>query len=242
MSTDTVAVCGCACGCLCVWLWLLLWLWACVCGCGCCCGCGHVYVAEAVAVGMCMCWVGDWRLVGQGLHHTSYAYTTHPSQTPKFVLFFGLLVFPLHVSRCLLSAFVVLITTYPELSRSSEMLQQSVLQETWNKEHQLPQVFLDPLMKSDEPDEAGVCLGKCRSITASNEIVEHTFSACSADPVQQDLCVLPVQIEQILDSSTFPETICSEHLSPCSSENSAKLSTSSSFSSSSDSPCLVSHC
>ena len=93
-------------------------------------------------------------------------------------------------------------------------------------------------MKSDDLDEAGVCLGECRSITASNEIVEHTFPACSADPVQQDLGVLPVQIEQILDSSTFPETICSEHLSPCSSENSAILSTSSSFSSSSDSPCL----
>ena len=115
-------------------------------------------------------WVGDWRLVGQGLHHTSFTYTTHPSQTPKFVLFFGLLVFPLHVSRCLLSAFVVLITPYPELSRSSEMLQQSVLQETWNKEHQLPQVFSDPLTKSDEQsrklDEAGVSLGECCSITA----------------------------------------------------------------------------
>ena len=91
------------------------------------------------------------------------------------------------------------------------MLQQSVLQETWNREHQLPQVFSDPLTKSDEQsrklDEAGVSLGECCSITASNEIVEHTFPASSADPVQQDPCVLPVQIGQILDSSTLPETI-----------------------------------
>ena len=106
-------------------------------------------------------WVGEWRLVGQGLHQTSFTYTMHPSQdTEVLLLFFGLLVFPLHVSQCLLSAFVVLITTYPELSRSSEMLQQSVLQETWNREHQLPQVFSDPLTKSDEQSRK---LDECES-------------------------------------------------------------------------------
>ena len=189
------------------------------------------------------CWVGEWRLVGQGLPpHFIYIHHAPISRHRSFALFFGLLVFPLHVSQCLLSAFVVLITTYPELSRSSEMLQQSVSQETWNREHQLPQVFSDPLTKSDEQsrklDEAGVSLGECCSISASTEIVEHTYPASSADPVQRDPCVPPVQNGQILDSSTLPETICSEYLSSHSSENSATLSTSSSLSSSSDSPNL----
>ena len=165
-----------------------------------------------------------------------------PISDTKVFLFFGLLVFPLHVSRCMLSAFVVLITTYPELSRSSEMLQQSVLQETWNKEHQLPQVFSDPLTKSDEQsrilDEAVVGFGARYSISASTEIVEHSCLVNSADPVQQNPCVPLVQIGQMLDSSTLPETICSEYLSSHSSENSDILSTSSSLSSSSDSPNL----
>ena len=138
-------------------------------------------------------------MVGKGLHHTSFTYTIHPSQdTEVFPLFFGPLVFPLHVSQCLFSAFVVMITTYPELSRSSEMLQQSVLQETWNREHQLPQVFSDLLTKSDEQsrklNEAGVSLGERCSISASTEIVEHSGPVHSADPVQQDPCVPPVQI------------------------------------------------
>ena len=174
--------------------------------------------------------------------HFIYIHHAPISRHRSFALFFGLLVFPLHVSQCLLSAFVVLITTYPELSRSSEMLQQSELQETWNKEHQLPQVFSDPLTKSDEQSrklgEAGVSLGECCSISASTEIVEHTYLASSADPVQQDPCLPPVQIGQILDSSTLPETICSEYLSSHLSENSATLSSSSSLSSSSDSPNL----
>ena len=76
--------------------------------------------------------------------HFIYIHHAPISRYQSLILFFSLLVFPLHVSQCLLSAFVVLITTYPELSRSSEMLQQSVLQETWNREHQLPQVFSDP--------------------------------------------------------------------------------------------------
>ena len=153
-------------------------------------------------------------------------------------------MFPLHVSQCLLSALVVLITTYPELSRSSEILQQYVLQETWNRERQLPQVFSDPLTKSDEQskklDEAGASLGECCSILASRttEIVEHTYPASSAGPVEQDPCVPPVQIDQMLDSSILLETICSEYLSSHSSENSDILSTSSCLSSSSDSPNL----
>ena len=73
------------------------------------------------------------------------------------------------------------------------MLQQSVLQDTWNREHQLPQVFSDPLTKSDEQsrklDEAGVSLGECCSIPASTEIVEYTYRASSAGPVEQDPCV-----------------------------------------------------
>ena len=155
-----------------------------------------------------------------------HAPRTHLRHQSLF-LFFGLLVFPLRVFRSLLSAFVVLITTYPELSRSSKMLQQSVLQETWNKEHQLPQVFSDPFTKSDEQsrklDEAGVSLGECCSIPASTEIVEYTYLASSAGPVEQDLCVPLVQIGQMLDSS--PETIRSEHLSSHSSENSDIIST-----------------
>ena len=102
---------------------------------------------------------------------------------------------------CLLSALVVLITTYPELSRYG----------TWDKEHQIPQMFSDPLTKSDEQsrkfDEAGVSLGECCSISATTEIVEHTYPASSAGPVEQDPCVPPVQIDQMLDSSALPETI-----------------------------------
>ena len=154
--------------------------------------------------------------------HFIYIHHAPISRHQSLVLFFGLLVFPLHVSQCLLSALVVLITTYPELSRSSEMLQQSVLQETWNKE-----VSSDPLTKSDEQskklDEAGVSLGECCSISASTEIVEHICPASSADPVQPDPCVPPVQIGQILNTSTLPETICSEYLSSHSSENSNTL-------------------
>ena len=81
------------------------------------------------------------------------------------------------------------------------MLQQSVLQETWNGKHQPPQVFSDPLTKSDEPsrnlDEAGVGFGARYSISASTEIVEHSCPVNSADPVQQNPCVPPVQIGHI---------------------------------------------
>ena len=100
-----------------------------------------------------------------------------------------------------------------------------MLQETWKGEHQLPQVFSDPLTKSDEQsrklDEAGVSLGECYSNSASTEVVEHTCPASSADPVQQDPCVPPVQICQILNSSTLLETSCSGYLSSHSSKNSA---------------------
>ena len=69
--------------------------------------------------------------------------------------------------------------------------------------------------------------------------MEHSCPVNSADPVRQNLCVPPVQIGQILGSSTLPETICSEYLSSHSSENSATtLSTSLSLSSSSNSPNL----
>ena len=51
---------------------------------------------------------------------------------------------------------VVLITTHPELSRFSEMLQHSVLQKTWNREHQLPQVFSVPLTKLDGQSESSM--------------------------------------------------------------------------------------
>ena len=159
-------------------------------------------------------------------------------KTPKF----DFVLWSFGVSFARISMFAI--TTYPELSRSSEMLQQSVLQETWNREHQLPQVFSDPLTKSDEQsrmlDEAGASLGECCSILASKttEIVVHTYPASSAGPVEQDPCVPPVQIDQMLDSSTLPETICSEYLSSHSSVNSDILSTSSCLSSSSDSPNL----
>ena len=103
-------------------------------------------------------------------------------------------------------------------------------------------MFSDSLTKSDEQsrklDEAGVSLGECCSILASTEIVEYTYLASSAGPVEQDPCVPLVQIGQMLDSSTLPDTICSEYLSSHSSENSDILSTSSCLSSSSDSPNL----
>ena len=118
-----------------------------------------------------------------------------------------------------------------------------MLQATWNGEHKAPQVLSDLLTKSDEQsrilDEAGVGFGARHSISASTEIVEHSCLVNSADPVQQNPCVPPVQIGQILDRSTLSETICSGYLSSHSSENSATtLSTSSSPSSSSDSPNL----
>ena len=123
------------------------------------------------------------------------------------------------------------------------MLQQSVLQETWNREHQLPQVFSDPLTKSDEQsrklDEAGVSLGESCLISASTEIVEYSCPVTSPVPVKQDPCVPPVQIDQIFNSSTLLETICSEYLSSPSSEKcAATLSTNSSLFSSGDSPNL----
>ena len=118
-----------------------------------------------------------------------------------------------------------------------------MLQATWNGEQKAPQVFSDTLTKSDEPsrilDEAGVGFGARYSISASTEIVEHSCLVSSADPVQQNPCVPPVQVGQILDRSTLSETICSGYLSSHSSENSATtLSTSSSPSSSNDSPDL----
>ena len=120
------------------------------------------------------------------------------------------------------------------------MLQQSVLQATWNGEHKAPQVFLDSLTKEQSRilDEAGVGSGARYSISASTGIVEHSCLVSSADPVQQSPCAHPVQVGQILDRSTLSETICSRYLSSHSSENSAAttLSTSSSPSSSSGSP------
>ena len=67
----------------------------------------------------------------------------------------------------------------------------------------------------------GVGFGARYSISASTEIVEHSCPVNSADPVQQNPCVPPVQIGQFLDRSTLPETICSGYLSSYSSENSA---------------------
>ena len=140
--------------------------------------------------------------------HFIYIHYAPPLKTPKFgfVLWsFG--VSFACISQCLLSALLFLITTYPELSRSSEMLQQSVLQETWNREHQLSQVFSDPsrnqMNNPRKLDEAGVSLVECCSIPAYTEIVEHTYPASSAGPVEQDPCVPLVQIGQMLDSSTL---------------------------------------
>ena len=39
-------------------------------------------------VGLCVLWVREWRLVGQGLHHTSFTCTIHTSLTaPAHLLF-----------------------------------------------------------------------------------------------------------------------------------------------------------
>ena len=65
------------------------------------------------------------------------------------------------------------------------------------------------LMKSDEQsrkiNESCVSLGKCRSISASIEIVTHACPVSLADPVQQDPCVPPVpspQYDWTLGAST----------------------------------------
>ena len=79
------------------------------------------------------------------------------------------------------------------------MLQQSVLKRRGTG-HQLPRVLFDLLTRSDEQsrklDESGVSLGKCCSISASTETVEHTCPASSSDPVQQDPCVTPLPSPQ----------------------------------------------
>ena len=68
-----VGVCGCGCvGCVCVGVWRV---------CGCVCVCVRV-------CGVRVWWVGEWRLVGQGLHHTSFTCTIHPHGTSaSFVCF-----------------------------------------------------------------------------------------------------------------------------------------------------------
>ena len=100
-------------------------------------------------------------------------------------------MFPLHVSQCLLSAFVVLFTTYPELSKSSEML---------HKRHGTRHInfhgcFRFP-SRNQTNNPGSSSLGECRSSSASIEIVEHTCPVSSADPVQRDPCVPPVPSPQ----------------------------------------------
>ena len=39
-------------------------------------------------------WVGEWRLVGQGLHHTSFTCTIHPHSTSASFVFAFFFLFP----------------------------------------------------------------------------------------------------------------------------------------------------
>ena len=90
-------------------------------------------------------------------------------------------------------------------------------------------------------DEAGESSGAHYSISVSTgNSVERSCLVTSADFVQQRPCVLHVQADEILEKSTLLATLCSEHLSSNSSENSAStiLSTNSSHVSSSESPDL----
>ena len=62
-----------------------MWCVCVVCVCGVCVWCGVVWCG---VVWCGVVWVGDWRLVGQGLHHTSFTCTKHHIQHQRFFCFF----------------------------------------------------------------------------------------------------------------------------------------------------------
>ena len=96
--------CGVCGGCLVVWLCGCVVVWLCGCVVVWLCGCVVVWLCGCVVVWLCGCvvvwlcggcvgwlWVGEWRLVGQGLHHTSFTCTIHHSQHQRIFLFPSLL-------------------------------------------------------------------------------------------------------------------------------------------------------
>ena len=56
----------------------------------CCCVLCVVVCLCVLCVVCCVLWVGEWRLVGQGLHHTSFTCTIQSSQHQRIFFFFDL--------------------------------------------------------------------------------------------------------------------------------------------------------
>ena len=79
----------CVCVVCVVYCFGVLWC-VCVCVCVCVCFCFCFCVVCDV---WCVVWVGEWRLVGQGLHHTSFTCTIHTSSQHQHIFCLFLLFF-----------------------------------------------------------------------------------------------------------------------------------------------------
>ena len=138
-----------------------------------------------------------------------------------FFLSFGHFVFSLHVSPCRFSASFVVVNktaTYPELYRLPRRCCNNLCYRRRGtasiKLHRCS--WIPSRNQTNNPDFSMKLVWVLVHVTQfqhQQKLVEHSCLVSSADPVQQNPCVSPVQVGQILDRSTLSETICSGYLS-----------------------------